>query len=37
MGHVDLVRELPERMKPRKIAIGASKSGEAKLIEHAVQ
>lgn len=37
MLHIDLVRELPERMKPRKITIGTSKNGEAKVIEHAVK
>ena len=31
--HVDLVREIPEAMKPRKIAIGNTASEEGNLIE----
>jgi molecular chaperone IbpA len=34
MLHIDLVRELPERMKPRRIAIGTG-NGSGKMIEHA--
>jgi molecular chaperone IbpA len=30
---VELVREIPEAMKPRKIAIGQSGSNDNKLIE----
>src|SRR5437588_11119598 len=32
--HVDLVREVPEAMKPRQIRIGAG-NGSAKVVEHA--
>lgn len=31
--HIDLVRKVPEAMKPRKIAIAGSKTGTAKQIE----
>ena len=33
MLHIDLVREVPEKMKPRTVAIGAQKAPE-KVIEH---
>ena len=33
MLHIDLAREVPEKMKPRAIAIGSSKPAE-KVIEH---
>ena len=36
MLHIDLVRELPERMKPRRIAIGGGDRKE-RVIEHAAQ
>lgn len=29
--HIDLIREIPEALKPRKIAISAGKNGEAKV------
>jgi molecular chaperone IbpA len=31
--HIDLVREIPEAMKPRKIAIGSNNSNQSDLIE----
>ena len=31
--HIDLVREIPEAMKPRKIAIAAVNGKEGKTIE----
>ncbi len=31
--HIDLVRELPERMKPRKVEINAGNSGSGTVIE----
>ena len=34
MLHVDLVREVPEKMKPRTIAIGAPAQATEKVIEH---
>jgi molecular chaperone IbpA len=34
MLHVDLVREVPEKMKPRTIAIGSPAKAPEKVIEH---
>lgn len=33
--HIDLVREVPEALKPRKIAISGGKAIESKLVEEA--
>lgn len=35
--HIDLVRELPESKRPRKIAIGTTPSNETKTIESDVK
>ncbi|MCZ4273774.1 Hsp20 family protein [Maritalea porphyrae] len=35
--HIDLVRELPESKRPRKIAIGTDKANETKTIENDVK
>jgi molecular chaperone IbpA len=34
MLHIDLAREVPEKMKPRTIAIGSGKAAPEKVIEH---
>ena len=33
--HIDLKREIPEALKPRKVAIGASNANTPKTIEQA--
>jgi len=34
MLHIDLVREVPEKMKPRSIPIGSANNAPEKVIEH---
>ena len=34
MLHIDLVREVPEKLKPRTVAIGGGKPAVEKVIEH---